>query len=125
MLKRLIRDVIVEYLQEEGFDTLAACDGAEALQLARAQPPDVAVIDVMMPRMDGRAVVTSWAQDPALQAIPVVLVSATTGLIELARQLQVRAALAKPFDLDVLRVIVEQLLAHPEPPPETPTVHTE
>jgi hypothetical protein len=37
-------------------------------------------------------------------------------------QFDVRATLAKPFDLDVLRAILEQLLAHPEPPPDTPTV---
>ncbi len=54
-----------------------------------------------------------------LKEIPVLLVSAAPGLADVARQLDVRATLTKPFDLDVLGTVIEQLLAHPVPPDVT------
>jgi DNA-binding response OmpR family regulator len=118
----MLRAVVAEYLIDEGFEVQAARDGAEALRLAREQTPDVAVLDASMPVMDARATLNIWEQDDALRSIPVILVSAKPGLVALARQLAVRASLAKPFDLDVLHAIIDQLLAHPEPPPDLPTV---
>jgi hypothetical protein len=64
----------------------------------------------------------TWSQDPKLQTVPVVVVSAAPGLLDLAHHSVVRATLAKPFDLDVLRAILDQVLAHPEPPPDTPVL---
>jgi hypothetical protein len=58
--------------------------------------------------MDPRETLSKW-EDDALRAVPVILVSARPGLIALANELAVRASLAKPFDLDVLRAIIEQL----------------
>jgi DNA-binding response OmpR family regulator len=49
----------------------------------------------------------------------VLLVSAGPELAEVAQRFELRAGLAKPFDMDVLRAVIEQLLAHPEPPPHT------
>ncbi|MBV8720426.1 MAG: response regulator [Chloroflexi bacterium] len=120
-----IQQVLCEYLRDEGFDLQSASNGAEALEVARKAPPDVAVVDVMMPIMDARPMLSSWSEDPMLQTVPVVLVSAAPGLVELAQHSVVRATLAKPFDLDVLRVILDQVLAHPEPPPDTPVLPSE
>lgn len=59
------------------------------------------------------------SEDPRLQTVPVVVASAAPGLLDLAQRSVVRATLAKPLDLDVLRAILEQLLVHPEPPPDS------
>ena len=70
-----------------------------------------------MPAMGGSAVLDEWTTSDELNEVPVLLVSAGPDLADVAQRYDVRASLAKPFDMDVLRAILEQLLAHPEPPP--------
>jgi DNA-binding response OmpR family regulator len=117
-----IRRILAEYLRGEGFEVELAPNGLDALRLARQTPPDVLVLDRMMPLMDAEGMLAAWLEDAALKDIPVVLISAAPDLSEIAKLFGVRATLAKPFDLDVLRAIIEQVLAHPETPPDVPTV---
>jgi PAS domain S-box-containing protein len=63
-------------LEQEGFRIVCAADGAEALDLARAAPPDAIISDVLMPRLDGFRLCLAVRQDPRLRNIPVVLTSA-------------------------------------------------
>jgi two-component system, OmpR family, response regulator ResD len=60
-----IRDALVRYLQHAGFATLEAADGPQALRMARVTPPDLLILDLMLPGMDGlevcRALRQSWA----------------------------------------------------------------
>jgi DNA-binding response OmpR family regulator len=113
------RAMIVEYLREEGFAVDATSNGAAALESARTTPPDLLLLDVNMPTMDGPSLLSVWTEDATLSTVPVVLVSGTDGLPQIAQQYGVRATLAKPFDLDVLRAVVDQVLAHPAAPPDT------
>ena len=118
-----MRQLIERYLRDEGFDVAVAANGEQALARARTEPtPELLIMDVNMPVMDAPEVLAQWAADDALQGVPVLLVSAGPTLSEIAQRYGVRSSLAKPFDLDVLGAIVEQLLAHPEPPPNAPTI---
>jgi DNA-binding response OmpR family regulator len=117
-----LRGLVERYLRDEGFEVEVAGNGKRALSVARRTPPDLLILDVNMPVMDAPAVLESWMADDALRGVPVLLVSAEPTLSEIAAHYGVRSSLAKPFDLDVLRAIVDQLLAHPEPPPNLPTV---
>ncbi|GAB3767232.1 hypothetical protein GCM10028796_28140 [Ramlibacter monticola] len=72
-----MRDYLARTLGAHWKVTLAA-DGAEALRLARQQPPDLVLADVMMPRLDGFALLRELRDDPALKATPLVLVTART-----------------------------------------------
>jgi two-component system, chemotaxis family, chemotaxis protein CheY len=66
-----------EILQSEGFDTTCALDGQQAWELMHREPiPDLVVLDLMMPRMDGWTFRMHQRRDPKLAAIPIVVVSA-------------------------------------------------
>lgn len=114
-----LRHAVGEYLRSEGFDVTEVDNGAAALDAARAKTPDVLVLDLNMPHVDGSAVLEGWVVSPDLKDIPVLLVSAGPELVEVAEKFDVRASLAKPFDMDVLRAVIDQLLAHPEAPPDS------
>ena len=117
-----IRSAVAEYLQSEGFDVVEVANGVEALEAARQTPVDLLLVDLAMPVMSGAELVQTWIGDESLCSIPVILISAAPGLTTAAREFGVRATLAKPFDLDVLAAVVDQVLAHPEPPPDSETV---
>ena len=59
-------------LQTAGFDTLEAEDGAAALALARAERPDLILLDIMLPEVDGWRVAEELAQKPETQEIPIL-----------------------------------------------------
>jgi CheY-like chemotaxis protein len=66
-----------EILESEGFDTACALDGQEAWELMHREPtPDLVVLDLMMPKMDGWTFRMHQRRDPKLAAIPIVVVSA-------------------------------------------------
>ncbi len=68
-----IRNVLRLYLESEGFAVAEAEDGAAALELARRQMPDLAILDVMMPRMDGYALTQALRSQ---SAVPILILSA-------------------------------------------------
>ncbi len=100
------RDLMRRFLAREGFDTLTAPDAAEGLRLARQFKPTLITLDVVMPRMDGWAVLKELKDDPALAAIPVVMLSI---LDEQEKGFALGAAdyLTKPFDRDRLRSVLQ------------------
>ena len=108
-----LRAIVAEYLRGEGFVVDEAGDGGAALSGARESPPDVLLLAGQMPAMNGAAVLAGLNESPTLKAIPVVVVSAAPDLPEMAERYEVRATLVKPFDLDVLGAVVQQVLAIP------------
>lgn len=71
-----VREVIQLNLGKEGFEVIAAPDGESALDLLRSEPYDAAIVDVMMPGMDGLALCRAIRQDPEIRNLPVLLLTA-------------------------------------------------
>lgn len=69
------RHVISQALQRHGFDTLVASEGREAISLAEREHPDVILMDIVMPGMNGFQATRSLTQNPATASIPVVIVT--------------------------------------------------
>src|SRR5260370_41782088 len=63
-------------LESQGYEVIAAGDGEAALALVRDQPPDLVLLDIMMPKLDGIATVKQLKSDAALPFIPGILVTA-------------------------------------------------
>jgi CheY-like chemotaxis protein len=104
-----IREAIQELLYEEGYSVRGAENGADALaQLQHGYRPDLILLDLMMPVMDGWAFCDESANDAAVAEIPIVVVSAVPDRKGPARA---QAYLKKPIDFDNLLETVKRLCA--------------
>ena len=71
-----IRDLLSDILVDAGYEVIEADDGHVALEAARQQQPDVVLLDIIMPTMNGLEVLASLRESPATERIPVVLLTA-------------------------------------------------
>lgn len=94
-----MREYLVRLLKGAGYHVTTADDGQEALDVIRADTPDLVISDVMMPRLDGLALVAALRTDPRTAAVPVLLLSARAGQEASIEGLQAGADdyLVKPF----------------------------
>jgi adenylate cyclase len=99
------RDVLGRRLQRLGYGVIDARDGVEALELMAAGGVDLVLLDVMMPRLDGFAVLERHRADPAIRDIPVIMISALDDMASVVRCIEAGAEdyLTKPFDPVLLK----------------------
>lgn len=99
-------------LQFAGYSITMAPDGSEALKLAHKDPPDLILVDWMMPVMDGLQTVKALKSDPVLKQIPVILMTARAQGHDIQAGMQAGAAayLVKPFQLDQLLKTIAEVL---------------
>jgi CheY-like chemotaxis protein len=99
-------------LEAVGIGVTEAADGVEAVEQIRRDPPDLILLDIMLPRMSGWEVAAELTQDPATNEIPIVFISALTGSSERRRAFDVGAFdyVTKPLDPDALAKTVIDLL---------------
>ena len=107
----ILRSVLCESLADEGYEVRPADDGREALAVLDHWAPDVIVLDLMMPGMDGWAFRRAQLARRPLAAIPVILLSATRDLRSDAEDLRAEVAFPKPFELPRLLDSVRQIVA--------------
>src|SRR5271170_5382426 len=90
--------ILARHLQREGFVAIEAISGAECIRLARENPVDVILLDLMMPEMDGFQVCRRLKEDPSTAEIPVIMITARDDLDARAEgmRLGVSDFLAKP-----------------------------
>ncbi|HWE64052.1 MAG TPA: response regulator [Chloroflexota bacterium] len=99
--------VIQAALEDEGF-TVQAATGPGAVTLARSDPPDLILLDLMMPALDGREIRQRLLADPRTAKVPCVLMTAEDEIIRTAHELHTQGYLPKPFDLDDLIDLVRR-----------------
>jgi CheY-like chemotaxis protein len=102
-------------LEDDGWAVSLAPDGEAALEALRAEPGAFAVVlvDLMMPRLGGVGLLGRKAQDPAIAAVPVVVVSAIVDRVQLPDTGDVRAVLQKPVSIAALLDAVRQAAGGP------------
>ena len=98
-----IRELLFTALEDEGFEVVPAGNGQEALSIIKTFRPDVIVLDLMMPVMDGWQFANELrARDEGDEEIPIVLLSAARDLKTHAKALAAADIIEKPFDLSEL-----------------------
>lgn len=103
-------------LETEGFDIIAAKTGKRAMELARSESPDLIILDIMMPELDGYAVTSQLRTDPATRGIPILIFTAKTGYDDkmLGLELGADVYLTKPISTREMLSNVNQLLSPQE-----------
>ena len=104
---------LVEFnLKANGYDVVTAADGEEALEKARAVIPDLIVLDLMLPEVDGTEVCKILRRDPRTQAIPIIMLTAKAAEIDRVLGLELGADdyVTKPFSPRELVLRVKKLL---------------
>lgn len=107
-----IAHMVTMALGDAGYLCIRARDGAEALQVTRMHQPDLLVLDVMMPRLDGRQVATKLKEDVLLSKIPILMLTAQGDIDSRVKGLDAGADdyMSKPFDLRELAARIRALI---------------
>ncbi len=104
--------LISKILELEGYQVTTARDGVEAIEAAKLRMPDLAILDVMMPDMDGYELCRKLRQPPITASVPIILLTAMNSELEKQQALEAGAndIWSKPFDLDLFRRRIGELL---------------
>jgi DNA-binding response OmpR family regulator len=107
-----ILDLVAFRLERSGYTVIVARDGEEALELAAKELPDLAVLDVMMPKVDGFEVTRRLRADEATSRMPIILLTARSQDADVQQGFDAGADdyLRKPFSPDELRARVQAIL---------------
>ena len=105
-----VRDTILDLLSDEGVPAAGMADGASALRFLQSAPvkPNLILLDLMMPGVNGAEFRRLQMEDPALANIPVVLLSADVGTESASRSMQAAGYLRKPVKLTQLLEVVQR-----------------
>ncbi len=105
---------------DEGCEVLTAYDGVEALTVARRHRPDLIILDIIMPRLDGLQVCRRLRRDPTLAAVPILFLTERSAIEDRIKGLDGGGDdyLTKPFDLGELKARVRALLRRARSAPE-------
>lgn len=111
-----VTDLIEAVLVGEGYTVAIARDGAQGLMLARDWNPDLVLMDVRLPAVDGGTVIRKLKGEAATADIPIIAMSAGSNIRQQSGDLVVAdGALAKPFDIEALLAQVAFNLARRQP----------
>ena len=99
---RIIQDLIVQVLEHAGYDCLTAVDGFSGVDIARTERPDVILMDLMLPVMNGVDAIRAIRSSPETRTCQIIAMSAGRNLAQVSGELDVDSVLGKPFDVDVL-----------------------
>ena len=110
-----VRKVAQFRLERAGYRILTAANGEEGLELAKAQQPDAILLDILMPKMDGREVLRRLKADPAMHVIPVILLTVVEAHDELYDPIGPGWVdrISKPYNPDHLLQKVQAVLTAP------------
>ena len=110
--ERDMADLVAMRLKREGFEVTIAGDGIEGLEVLRSSPPDLAILDVMLPGIAGTEIAARLRDDPRTSAIPILMLTARSEESDIVVGLKFGADdyVTKPFSMSVLLARIDALL---------------
>src|SRR5438128_640445 len=107
-----IKAIVKLYLESRGYEVITAFDGLDAISLAETSKPDIILLDVMMPVMDGFEVARKLKSNPKTHDIPIVMLSAASTSESIRRGLEAGARdyIVKPFEPQKLEEMIAGIL---------------
>jgi two-component system alkaline phosphatase synthesis response regulator PhoP len=107
-----IRKTVAYQLKANGYEVIIAEDGEEGLEKARSEAPDLIILDLMLPKIEGHKVCGLLKNDARYKSIPIILFTARIQKedVELSKEVGADAHLTKPFETSDLISKVEELL---------------
>lgn len=115
-----IRDLLAHYLRKEGFQPLVACDGEEGMAKARAEKPDLILLDILLPKMDGLELLRKIRADRGIAHTPVAMLTAkgyeTDRIVGL--ELGADDYIPKPFSPREVVARIKAIIRRSHKPPE-------
>ena len=107
-----ILEIIKDTLESEGYSVVAAVDGEEALAKVKSEKPDLIVLDLMLPKIDGYKVCAMLKFNENYKNIPIIILTARAGEADkkTGEEVKADAYITKPFEPDVLLSKVKELL---------------
>ena len=114
-----------EILQDAGYGVLSAADGAEAMRYLREDGPDLVLLDLGLPKMDGWDFARFKGGDPNTASVPIVILSGADDLERHAREIGAAAWLRKPVDVDRLLSTVRRYLGVDQPQLSSPSTSSD
>ncbi len=113
-----IRGLLAFHLEREGYQVFKSNNGADALRQVRARPPDLVLLDLMLPEMDGLEVCRRLRQDPATAPLPIVMLTAKGEEVDRVLGLELGADdyIVKPFSPREVVARIRAVLRRSRPP---------
>jgi DNA-binding response OmpR family regulator len=110
-----IKTVVTMFLESQGYEVLTAFDGLDALEKTRTEKPDLILLDIMMPVLDGYEVCKRLKEDATMSNIPILILSAAAHVESVDRGLKAGAKdyIVKPFEPEKLLEKIEQVIGRP------------
>ncbi|MGB9742973.1 MAG: response regulator transcription factor [candidate division WOR-3 bacterium] len=117
-----LRELVKARLEQSGYEVVTAADGFNAIVQARKVKPDLIILDLMIPKMDGYTVCRTIKSTADLNRIPIIMFTARTSPDDVRRgkDMGADAYITKPFNPETLLGKIQELLAPPGPAPSAP-----
>jgi two-component system alkaline phosphatase synthesis response regulator PhoP len=105
-------EILKLHLEANGYEVITALDGEEALKKIKNENPDVVILDIMLPKLNGKEVCRDIRNDPVFSKIPIIMLTGLNTDTEriVARVIGADVYITKPFDFEQLNSAIKKLL---------------
>jgi CheY-like chemotaxis protein len=106
----VVQELVRRTLEKNGYETIAASNGEDALALLESRKPDLILLDVQMPKMDGYAFIIDKSKVPELAQIPIIVMTSFKETEPLFKRHGVKAYILKPIDINQMMAKVKEAI---------------